>query len=137
MQVAIRCHPCAPVATDEVEHWLRSELDRLRSQSPEAVVRMQRLTQPAPTGRLGVGWLVEVDAADGDALAAEHGLDGVVRDMRLLGLQPTVFRTKGEPTRVLPTDAVDRMSDDSFPASDPPSVWTWDVSIRRQQGQED
>jgi hypothetical protein len=23
--------------------------------------------------------------------------------------------------------AVDDMSDDSFPASDPPAVWTWDV----------
>jgi hypothetical protein len=93
---------------------------------------MLRLTQPAPTGRLDVGWLVEVDVADGEALAAEHGLDDVLRDMRLLGLQPTVFRTKGHPT----TDAVDRMCDDSFPASDPPSVWTWDVSIRPQQEQE-
>ena len=131
MHVAIRCHPCAAVATDEVEHWLRSELDRLRSRSPEAVLRMLRLTQPAPTGRLDVGWLVEVDVADEDALAEEHGLDDVLGDMRLLGLQPTVFRTNGHPTHMARTDAVDRMSDDSFPASDPPSVWTWDVSIRR------
>src|SRR4051795_8858942 len=95
MQVAIRCHPCAPVATDEVEHWLWSELDRLRSQAPEATLRMLRLTQPAPTGRLDVGWLVEGDLAAGDALGEEHGLDEVVRDMRLLGLQPTVFHTDG------------------------------------------
>ena len=136
MQVAIRCHPFAPVATDEVEHWLRSELDRLRSQAPEAVLRMLRLTQSAPTGRLDVGWLVEVDVAEGDPLAEEHGLDDLLRDMRLLGLQPTVFRTNGHPTHVLAPDAVDRMCDDSFPASDPPSVWTWDVPVRRQQGQE-
>jgi hypothetical protein len=97
---------------------------------------MLRLTQPAPTGRLDVGWLVEVDVADGDALAEENGLDDVLRDMRLLGLQPTVFRTNRDPTQGLAPDAVDRMCDDSFPASDPPSVWTWDVSGRRPQGQE-
>jgi len=97
---------------------------------------MLRLIQPAPTGRLDVGWLVEVDVADGDALAEEHGLDDVLSDMRLLGLKPTVFRTNGRPTDVARTDAVDRMGDDSFPASDPPSVWTWDVSIRSRHGQE-
>src|SRR5215212_10682825 len=98
MQVAIRCQQCAPVETDEVEHWLWSELDRLRSQASGAILRMQRLTQPAPTGRLDVGWLVEVEAAEGDTLVEERGLDDVLRDMRLLGLQPTVFRTNGNPT---------------------------------------
>jgi hypothetical protein len=91
MQVAIRCHQCAPVETDEVEHWLGSELDRLRSQASGAILRMLRLSQPAPTGRLDVGWLVAVEAAEGDAVAGMHALDEVVREMRLLGLQPTVF----------------------------------------------
>jgi hypothetical protein len=110
MQVTIRCHPCAPIATDEVEHWLWSELDRLRSQAPNAILRMLRLTQPTPTGRLDVGWLVEVEVADGDALAEEHGLDDVLRDMRLLGLQPTVFRTNGHATHAL-ADAAERTWD--------------------------
>jgi hypothetical protein len=124
MQVAIRCHPCAPVATDEVEHWLWSELDRLRSQAPEAILRILRLTQPAPTGRLDVGWLVEVEVAEGDALNEEHGLDEVLRDMRLLGLQPTVLHTKGTAPHTVVPDPVDRMCDDLFPASDPPATWT-------------
>jgi hypothetical protein len=124
MQVAIRCHPCAPVATDEVEHWLWSELDRLRSQAPEAILRILRLTQPAPTGRLDVGWLVEVEVAEGDALGEEHGLDEVLRDMRLLGLQPTVLHTNGTAPHTVVRDPVDRICDDSFPASDPPATWT-------------
>jgi hypothetical protein len=132
MQVAIRCHPCAPVATDEVEHWLWSELDRLRAQAPEATLRMLRLTQSAPTSQLEVGWLVEVDAPDGDALVARDGLEDVLRDMRLLGLQPTVLRSNGSATSAVAPDPVDRMCDDSFPASDPPSAWTWDVGTRQR-----
>jgi len=93
MQVAIRCHQCAPVETDEVEHWLWSELDRLRSQASGAILRMQRLSQPAPAGRLDVGWFVEVEAAEGDALAGMHALDEVLRDMRLLVRHAAAGRT--------------------------------------------
>jgi hypothetical protein len=30
--------------------------------------------------------------------------------------------------RIVPRDRVDEMGEASFPASDPPAVWTWDIS---------
>jgi hypothetical protein len=42
-----------------------------------------------------------------------------------------VFRPNGQATHVLAADAVDRMCDDSFPASDPPATWTWDVQSQQ------
>ena len=92
-QLAIRCHPCAPVATEELEQWLGEEVERLRASAPQAVLRMVRLTQRSPTGDIGVGWMLELDAANGEPPLDEDGLAAVLRDMRLLGLQPTVFRT--------------------------------------------
>jgi hypothetical protein len=127
MRVAIRCQPRAPVATDDVEHWLSSELGRLRAQAPKAILRMQRLTQPAPGGRLEVGWLVVVDVVEEDGLGGEHGLAEVLRDMRLLGLRPTVLHPGATAGREPVADPVDQMCDDSFPASDPPATWTWEV----------
>ena len=58
MQIAIRCHPYAPVASDELEEWLAREVDRIRAAAPDASVLQ---------------------------------LDAILRDMRLLGLQPTLL----------------------------------------------
>ena len=91
-QIAIRCHLCAPVAADEVEQWLAEELERLRDDSPRAVLRLLRLTQPAPTGAVEIGWLIELEATSGAAKFDGEALAPVVRDLRLLGLQPTVLQ---------------------------------------------
>lgn len=92
-QLSIRCHPCAPVATDELERWLGHEVERLRASAPHAVLRLIRLVQRMPTGDVGVGWLIELDAPNGDPPLRDEALAGVVRDLRLLGLQPTVLRS--------------------------------------------
>jgi hypothetical protein len=92
-QIAIRCHPCAPVAAEEIEAWLEAELERLRGSAPQAVLRLLRLSQQVPTGEAGIGWLVELDAASGEAPIDGDGLAAMLRDIRLLGLQTTVFRT--------------------------------------------
>jgi hypothetical protein len=91
-QIAIRCHPCAPIATEELEQWLEEELERLRASAPRAILRLLRLSQRVPTGEAGIGWLVELDAPNGARPLSEDGLAEVLRDMRLLGLQPTVLR---------------------------------------------
>lgn len=91
-RLAIRCTPCAPVATAEVEEWLAQEVDRVRASAPHAVLRLLRLTQSVPTGDIGIGWLLEIDSTYGDEPLDEEGLGSVLRDMRLLGLQPTVLR---------------------------------------------
>ena len=90
-QIAIRCHRCAPVAADEVEQWLADELERLRSEAPTAVLRLLRLTQHAPTGEVEIGWLIELEPANGEPQFDSAILAPVVRDLRLLGLQPTLF----------------------------------------------
>ena len=91
VQFAIRCHPCAPVAADELEGWLERQVDELRAEAPHATVRLLRLTQSRPDTELDVGWLVELELAEDEPLLAGHRLADALRDMRLLGLQPTLL----------------------------------------------
>ena len=100
-RLAIRCHPCAPLAPEELEQWLQEEVERLRAGAPQAVLRLIRLSQPAPTGDFGIGWMLDVDAANAETPLNEDRLAEVLRDMRLLGLQPTVLRVaeNGDPPK--------------------------------------
>ena len=43
----------------------------------------------------GIGWMIELDAANGERPLDEDSLAAALRDMRLLGLQPTVLRAAG------------------------------------------
>lgn len=90
-QLAIRCHPYSPVSNDEVDAWLRAEVDRLGERAPQAALRLLRLRQPLPTGDADVGWLIELDPAGGAPPLDEDELTRVLRDLRLLGLQPTLL----------------------------------------------
>jgi len=91
MQVAIRCHPYAPIAADELEEWLAREVDGIRSVAPDATVRLMRLSQALSAGRVAVGWLIELEGLRGEVALSDLELDSVMRDMRLLGLQPTLL----------------------------------------------
>jgi hypothetical protein len=95
VQVAIRCHPYAPVASDELEGWLTREVDRIRAAAPNATVRLMRLSQALSAGRVAVGWLIELEGLCGEVALTDLQLDAVLRDMRLLGLQPTVLGLNG------------------------------------------
>jgi hypothetical protein len=88
VQLAIRCHPRVPVSADELEGWLERQVEGLRASFPRGIVRLSRLTQ-GRTAKLDVGWLIEL-TVDEDSLA-EAWLGDVLRDMRLLGLQPTLL----------------------------------------------
>jgi hypothetical protein len=90
-QLAIRCHPCAPVSADELERWLERQTEALRADMPHAIARVSRLAQARDEGELYVGWLVEFDLPDGETPLAEARLADALRDMRLLGLQPTLL----------------------------------------------
>jgi hypothetical protein len=89
MPLAIRCHPCAPVDVDEIEGWLERELARMREAVSGATVRLLRLTQDLPSGGQSVGWLIEFDADFEDS----ERLDGLLSELRLLGVQPSVLET--------------------------------------------
>ncbi len=91
VQLAIRCHPCVPVSADELEPWLENQLDDLRAHAPRGTLRLSRLTQSAPDMDLEIGWLVELDLPDGEPLLGDRRLADALRDMRLLGLQPTLL----------------------------------------------
>jgi hypothetical protein len=91
LQLAIRCHPCVPVSADELEPWLEKQLDELRADAPHGTLRLSRLTQGAPDLDLENGWLIELDLPKGEPLLTGNRLADALRDMRLLGLQPTLL----------------------------------------------
>ena len=94
VQLAIRCHPVVPVAADELEQWLEQEVRDLRADAPAGIIRLSRLTQ-GPTADYDIGWLVELELPAGEPLLTGHRLDEALRDMRLLGLQPTLLAPNG------------------------------------------
>ena len=91
VQLAIRCHPCVPVSADELQPWLERQVDELRADAPHATLRLSRLTQGAPDLDLEIGWLIELDLPNDEALLSGRRLADALRDMRLLGLQPTLL----------------------------------------------
>ena len=91
LQLAIRCHPCVPVSADELEPWLEKQLDELRVDAPRGTLRLSRLTQGAPDLDLENGWLIELDLPEDEPLLTGRRLAEAIRDMRLLGLQPTLL----------------------------------------------
>jgi hypothetical protein len=95
VQLAIRCHPRVPASADELERWLEQQVNELRAEAPHATVRLSRLTQGRPGADLDVGWLVELELAEDEPLLAGHRLADALRDMRLLGLQPTLLAPRG------------------------------------------
>jgi hypothetical protein len=91
VKLAIRCHPYAPVAHEELERWLERHLDELREAAPHATLRLSRLTQGGPTADIEIGWLLELEQVNGEPLLNGEQLANSLRDMRLLGLEPTVL----------------------------------------------
>jgi hypothetical protein len=98
VQLAIRCHPCVPVSAKELECWLQREVDDLRAAAPQATVRMSRLMQGRRDAGLAAGWLVELELSEGEPLLAGDRLREALRDMRLLGLQPTLLAPRDATT---------------------------------------
>ena len=90
-QLAIRCQPPGPVPKKEVEHWLEDEVERLRAGTPHASFRVHRITATEMTESAGIGWLIELDATCGGEPLDGERVDAVLRDLRLLGLGPTLL----------------------------------------------
>jgi hypothetical protein len=91
VQLAIRCHPFVSVSADELERWLEQQVRELRAEAPHGTVRLSRLTEGRPGADLEPGWLVELELAEEEPLLAGDRLADALRDMRLLGLQPTLL----------------------------------------------
>jgi hypothetical protein len=95
VQFAIRCLPRVPVATEDLEHWLEHEVEDIRREVPQGTIRLSRLTQELPTVDIGIGWLIELELPDDQPLLHWDRLWSVLRDLRLLGLQPTLLAPPG------------------------------------------
>jgi hypothetical protein len=95
VQFAIRCLPRAPLASEDLERWLDGELKELRRVAPQGTIRLSRLTQELPTSEVGIGWLLELELPEDDPLLGWDRLASVLRDLRLLGLQPTLLVPPG------------------------------------------
>ena len=91
IQFSIRCHRCVPLPADELERWLQAQTDELRAAAPQATVRLSRLRQGLPSTTLDIGWLVEVELPEDASLLADGHVADLIRDMRLVGLQPTLL----------------------------------------------
>jgi hypothetical protein len=91
VQLSIRCQPRVPVSADELQGWLELEVHELRKAAPHGTVRLSRLTQGGPSTELEIGWLIELELADEEPLLAGQRLADALRDMRLLGLEPTLL----------------------------------------------
>lgn len=91
VQLTIRCHPYVPVPTEELEQWLKLQVDDLRAEAPQGTVRLSRLTQGLPSAVLDIGWLLELELPEDEPLLTRDRLAEMLRDMRLLGLQPTLL----------------------------------------------
>jgi hypothetical protein len=94
-QFAIRCLPRVPVASEDLERWLEQELEELRDDIPRGTIRLSRLTEPLPTTDVGIGWLIEFDLPEDQHLFGSRRLESVLRDLRLLGFQPTLLAPLG------------------------------------------
>ena len=128
MQLAIRCHPRVPVSADELERWLEHHVDEIRAESPHGTVRLSRLTQGLPNVDIDIGWLVELELPDGQPLLTGDRLAATLRDMRLLGLQPTLL---------VPVDVSDWSAGKTIMPSPPPrggSDPTW-ADVARELAQ--
>jgi hypothetical protein len=99
VQLAIRCHPCVPLSVDELERWLEEKVSELRSDAPHGTIRLSRLTQGLPNVELDIGWLVELELAEEEPLLAGNRLVEAIRDMRLIGLQPSLMTPAVRPVQ--------------------------------------
>jgi hypothetical protein len=91
VKFAIRCHRGVPVPASELERWLDQQVCQLRTDAPRGTIRLSRLTQAMPSGDSSIGWLLEFELSDSERGRAQEHLVESMRDMRLLGFQPTLL----------------------------------------------
>lgn len=91
----VRCRSCAPASTAELTTWLDERLGELRENKPSLLVRLSRLTQDLPETSIDDGWLIEVEIAgeqpEEPFAVLTASLEEILRDMRILGLDPVVL----------------------------------------------
>jgi hypothetical protein len=98
--ILIRCTGGTDIPADALADWLELRLPRIDNKIRVTALRLEHVDDPSGHR---VGWLVELDVADGDLAHAEDFLAEILGDMRLLGLRPSVFIASGAATAPTPT----------------------------------
>lgn len=91
LHLAIRCRSGHPIAPEELEGWLELEVKDLRTEARQATVRLSRLIEEDPDAEVHAGWLIELEVEPDEPLTVASRLPQLLRDMRLLGLHPTLL----------------------------------------------
>jgi hypothetical protein len=93
--LAIRGRSCTPASTAELTDWLHGRVEELRAEAPDVLIRLSRLAQDLPDATIDDGWLIELelprDQSQADADSVRSLIKETLRDMRILGLSPTVL----------------------------------------------
>ena len=79
---------------DDLERWLERHVRALRAAAPQATFRIPRLMQGGPSADLDIGWLVELELAEGDPLRVTSRAPGARATHRAL---PRRRRSAGTP----------------------------------------
>ncbi len=91
----VRCRSCTPASAVELTDWLENKVGDLREGTPGLLVRLTRLAQELPEATVDDGWLIELevpgDRPEGPFTSLMLSLEKVLRDMRLLGLDPLLL----------------------------------------------
>ena len=99
--VVVRCRSCTPASAAELTDWLEGKVTELREGTPGLLVRLTGLAQDLPSATVDDGWLLEVElpdpGEDGPFTALMCSLEEILRDMRVLGLDPTLLVPVGLP----------------------------------------
>ena len=91
------CRSCTPVAAGDLTDWLEGKVAELREGTPGLLVRLTRLAQDLPGATVDDGWLLELELpgergdGDGPYTLLMVSLEETLRDMRVLGLDPTLL----------------------------------------------
>lgn len=91
----IRSRSCTPASAEELTDWLEERVTELREGTPQLLVRLTRLAQDLPEATVDDGWLIEVElqgeGEDAPFTSLMASLEELLRDMRVLGLDPTLL----------------------------------------------
>lgn len=126
--VSIRC-TAQEESVEETEAWLTARLESVEQRYPTITTHLARLDEVPKQAKPAEVWLIDLESP-AEPLEESPALDELYHDLRVygLGLAPTILvpvtrrRTRG------PEDAGELVGHSSFPASDPPAVWTWEPS---------
>lgn len=100
-RLIVRCRSCTPASAVELTEWLEGRVEELQEGTPGLSVRLTRLARDLPGATVDDGWLVELELpgerADGGFTALLSSIDEVLRDMRVLGIDPILLVPVGMP----------------------------------------